>query len=524
MVNKKILSDHCTNKLFAAVAGLCDNSCNSDVTIQVGDVDFQCHKLILALQSTYFQQHLFQTPQLITFHQIPLKDVTSEDFKNVQNFMYRGEIDLDSKSVCRVVRLVKFIRLDELKQICFQFMTDTLDLENCVQYWKLVVADQYGSDLRARCLELFVLDFAFVASTDDLQEVTEDMMEAAIKRDDLNVSSEMDVCEILMKWFDVNVNLGRSVIPLKLFSLIRWSGVPLEYIKSKIIHRDFILKDRQCFDYLSKVISYRINGTQFEGLRTHHRPSTGLETCVVVVGTNNGITVTNECYRVGLHRQHSVAITSIKEAAVGWGNACVGNNQMFVCGVGTSYKETWRWDSVGVWVRCGDMVEGRCRHSVSFVGSTSIYVLGGFVESADSILSTVQEFDTIKNKWKTVGETVYCVRSAGCVSFKLSVYVFGGIGEEDASLNLIQVFDVTTKQCSVLTLRLPRPECLLRTALWDNLVVLMNNRTSFSTSNRTSLNEGISSQPACLILDLFSTMKRCLSSAAATAKETLTVT
>ena len=59
--------------------------------------------------------------------------------------------------------------------------------------------------------------------------------------------------------------------------------------------------------------------------------------------------------------------------------------------------------------------------------------------------------------------------------------MFGGIGKsdegKDVNLDCIQVFDTIHKQCTVLTQRLPRPERLLRAALWDKSVILMNNRT-----------------------------------------------
>jgi N-acetylneuraminic acid mutarotase len=111
-----------------------------------------------------------------------------------------------------------------------------------------------------------------------------------------------------------------------------------------------------------------------------------------------------------------------------------------------------------------------------------MYALGGFVDSTKTTLSSVEHFDTVKNKWTTVGKLVHAARSAGCASYKTSVYLFGGIGRDtaankDVDLDCIQVFDTTTKQCSVLTQRLPRGERLLRAVLWETSVILMNNRT-----------------------------------------------
>lgn len=180
-----------------------------------------------------------------------------------------------------------------------------------------------------------------------------------------------------------------------------------------------------------------------------------------------------------MHRQHTVEITDVPAEIIFDFAACICNNQAYVSGVGTSNKETWRWDTVGGWVRCGDMVQGRVEHGLTFVGSTSMFTIGGFVEATETTLSSVEEFDTVRNTWHTAGQLTHCARRAGRVSHNTLVYMFGGVtrhkwANNDVDLNYIQVFDVTTKQCSVLTQRLPLPERLLQAVLWDKSVILMN--------------------------------------------------
>jgi len=60
-----------------------------------------------------------------------------------------------------------------------------------------------------------------------------------------------------------------------------------------------------------------------------------------------------------------------------------------------------------------------------------------------------------------------------------SIYVFGGVGQNKKGLICVQVLDTTTKLCTVLTQRLPQPECLLRAVVWDKSVILIN--YNFST-------------------------------------------
>jgi hypothetical protein len=108
--------------------------------------------------------------------------------------MYKGEIQLDSDNVGRMVRLAKFIHLDEVKDICFRFMMETLDISNCVQYWKCCnhVDD---TAFKTSFLHHFTSNLDRVIRACDMQEIPQELMEAAVERDDLNVSDEMEVCE-----------------------------------------------------------------------------------------------------------------------------------------------------------------------------------------------------------------------------------------------------------------------------------------------------------------------------------------
>jgi len=132
------------------------------------------------------------------------------------------------------------------------------------------------------------------------------------------------------------------------------------------------------------------------------------------------------------------------------------------------------------------MNEGRCKHCATFVDSTSMYVLGGSVVNTPPLfrpggywneLDSVEQYNTETNKWTTVGKLTRAARNAACVVYKMSIYVFGGIGQDDENLDRVQVFDTATKLCTELTQRLPRPERLLRAVMWDKSVILINSRT-----------------------------------------------
>jgi len=130
------------------------------------------------------------------------------------------------------------------------------------------------------------------------------------------------------------------------------------------------------------------------------------------------------------------------------------------------------------------MNEGRHKHCATFVDSTSMYVLGGspvkptgYWTPFPLFQDSVEQYNTETNKWTTVGQLTLATRSAACAVYKMSIYVFGGWGQNDKELDRVQVFDTATKLCTELTQRLPRPEYRLRAVMWDKSVILINSRT-----------------------------------------------
>jgi len=312
-----------------------------------------------------------------------------------------------------------------------------------------------------------------------LSSLSEKMMRDLLEDDELAVDSEVAVCKTLKTWLNLQTHSGNPVVqPYQLLTQIRWSGVPVEYVKTKLLTSDALTKDRQCFEFLSKVISYLLTGVQFDGLNTYHRPSTGVEQCVVIVGLSHGFAITSDVYRVSLQRNDlatstpAIPCTMQNEAA-----ACVSGNQFYVTGVGESKNETWKWESAFGWMRCADMIEGRRRHCAAFVNNTSMFVLGGFDDDKKVSLDSIEQYNTVTNKWTHAGQLMHATRNAAHCVYKTSVYVFGGTGQDDKDLDCVQVFDTATKLCTVLTQRLPQPTRLLRAVMWDKSVILINNLT-----------------------------------------------
>ena len=89
-MSRKIKSVTHRVQLLTGVARLLSDTTHrhSDVQLQVGGKIFHCHKLILALQSPYFEEKLFTSSSASAAKgQIVLNDVGADDFDKVLQFI-----------------------------------------------------------------------------------------------------------------------------------------------------------------------------------------------------------------------------------------------------------------------------------------------------------------------------------------------------------------------------------------------------------------------------------------------------
>jgi len=492
-MSRKVKSATHSEQLLAGVSGLLSDTTHkhSDVQLKVGGNIFYCHKLVLALKSPYFEQKLFPSSSSSAAaaaaeaaegdKQIVLNDVSGVDFHKVLQFIYTGETELNEETVENILRAADLLKLTELTMFCVDYLTDRVSTATCPRYWKL--AEQMNlARLALACKRQCLKEFDTIGRSAELSSLSEAMMRELLEDDELVVESEVDVCETLMKWLNSQTRGGHSVQPYHLLTLVRWSSVPVEYVKSKLITDTILMRDRQCFEFLSKVISYLLTGVQFHGLNTFHRPSAGVEQCLVIVGGNDETDIIDILCISVKGQDHFQGMTpaiptSIQSQNVGLA-ACVSGKELYITGIGSKMNEAWKWESTFGWTKCADMNESRCGHCAIFVNNTSMYVLGGFCKEVDVATNSIEQYNTVTNKWKKVGQLMQATSTADCVVYKTSIYVFGGTEKKDSEPHdRVQVFDTATKLCTELTVRMPRPEPLIRAVMWDKSVILINPRT-----------------------------------------------
>ncbi|XP_031800391.1 kelch-like protein 15 [Sarcophilus harrisii] len=124
-----------------------------DVTLVIGDQQFQAHKALLATQSDYFKKMFTAEGQEGEQNPIPLHDVTATAFNHILKFMYNGTIELDMNTVYEILQAAINIKVKEVVKFCCSFLLSRITLENSGEILKLL--DDFGITMEGARKKLF---------------------------------------------------------------------------------------------------------------------------------------------------------------------------------------------------------------------------------------------------------------------------------------------------------------------------------------------------------------------------------
>ena len=118
---------------------LIDDPTDADVTIRVDNRQFQCHKLILASRSDYFQALLESGMMETHLDEITLEGIPSFLFQEILKYLYSGLVPKDLKDYAMdLFPHADQYLLEDLKEACFYEIAGNICPVNVIQVWKFM--------------------------------------------------------------------------------------------------------------------------------------------------------------------------------------------------------------------------------------------------------------------------------------------------------------------------------------------------------------------------------------------------
>ena len=436
-----------------AVHRLRQNNEYTDVTLESGGVQIQCHRVVLAVGSEYFQAMFRCGLQEKSSDPVQLT-MEPDILANVIDYMYTGEIELTDDNVESLLKACDVLQLDALKARCEDFMLTQVDITNCVRFWRLSELYQLHKVLR-KAKGLMLAEFKAVAFSDQFKEMSCSELVDVIKDDDIRVDDEDVVVECVLDWVGRDVNNRTSSFETVL------ERVRLPYCSSKYLwhmKNTCQLLTPKCVQYVNEALSFQADPAhqhEVSSCRTHPRRHFRVKRRIVVAGgltrSEQGPNVQNNvCQYYNDDTSCWETLTEMPPSVGRFYSVCYLDRSLLLTGGskgGVALNQCWLYDlATKKWEAMTPLITARYFHRSVSLGD-NVYVVGG-KGVGDNVLVSVECFNVKRRQWSAMPDLPQAVYGAMVATCGNKVFVFGGRDAQGVDLCCTQVLDTTRGQWS----------------------------------------------------------------------------
>ncbi|XP_053328484.1 kelch-like protein 9 [Spea bombifrons] len=418
-------SEEYPGKLLGRICQLRSRNELCDVTLEADGVRFPAHRIILASASTYCKL-LFADSDL--GDTVRLKDVTPRGLRNILEFIYSSKLSLSLSNVEDTIKAAEVLLVREAIKLCFQFLEDGLNQDNCVDV--LNVVEKHGpEELRQKAMEY--VGQRRQRAPEDFDGVDKTTLCEILDRKNIPGYSELDLFNCAVSW------LQRDDSRLKeagdVLKRIRFSLIPLEDLQKHVKETPIMKTHSGCFRYLQDALRYHSQIYSQPALGSESSSIRSSSEKLLVLG---GRTADNQvCGNIWVESQDGGTWTDVGELRTPVYNHCVAvvNDFLFVIGGQSRFdpsgkhpsNEVFRFDPRnGSWLQVAGMLERRTRFHTEVVADRIIAVGGGTL--LGNLTHTAEEYQPAKNKWEFTAPFPMPVADHAGATHKGILYISGG--------------------------------------------------------------------------------------------------
>ncbi|XP_077424530.1 kelch repeat and BTB domain-containing protein 12-like isoform X2 [Vanacampus margaritifer] len=219
----------------------------TDVVLIAGGISFACHKVVLSAFSPYFQAMFTCGLKETRGGEVRLRDTPAHSLELLLGFMYRAELHLSNDNIQAVSAAAFLLHVDGAFRLCQRHMEACMDASNCVglYHW----ARDLGATSLADCAFRYLCQhFSQVCEEEEVLELDAQSLADLLASDDLNISQEEAVLELVLRW--VAKRRGDSQSEAQAAELLR--RVRLELVDPVFLQKarrrnPVLLRDFECF-------------------------------------------------------------------------------------------------------------------------------------------------------------------------------------------------------------------------------------------------------------------------------------
>ncbi|KAK3761909.1 hypothetical protein RRG08_023692, partial [Elysia crispata] len=171
----------------------------ADLTVAVGKVEFQCHRLVLAATSGFFRSLLSSRMKEPRERKVELHDISFDAFTDIMTWIYDGDLVLSVDTASELVPAADQLDIEALKTECADFLENNLTADNCIMLYN--TGSVYNcQDLKTKSWEFLLSNFDAACLSGAIFESNAEDLKRLVADPNLVTRSEDMVVEYILRW------------------------------------------------------------------------------------------------------------------------------------------------------------------------------------------------------------------------------------------------------------------------------------------------------------------------------------
>jgi kelch-like protein 10 len=376
----------------------------------------------------------------------------------VLEYVYVSSVDISQENVWQLLVSADHLCLQELVELCCDFLRNTLAVDNCIGVMRLATAYSFPS--LERDARWFVMrNFVEVSEqSDELLQLSAEELRDIIAADDLNVRKEEVVFGCIIRWLNYDIHNRRANM-LELFKKLRLGLCDKYFVQEDIIYHPNVIENRECYDIVTAA-NMLLGGTRFitlemlqKSIPDFCRPRIPHDVIFSLGGwTKDGFTNDVETYDMRTCRWIKAENVDLNGPRAFHGSAVIGFN-IYLLGGCDGYHYKNRFNScycfnvaTKTWREVAPMNTRRSCLSVAVLDEL-VYAVGGC--DGHEVHNTAERYDYRSNQWSMIAPMNIARSYAGAAALDGKIYVVGGYNGVEY-LNSAEVYDADVNQWTLI--------------------------------------------------------------------------
>ncbi|XP_078354727.1 kelch-like protein 40 [Oculina patagonica] len=252
-----------------------------DITLVVEDgTEFKAHRKVLSEASSFFEKLLNTDMMESKKGVVRLEMLTEAGLGAVLEFIYTGDVQILTEDDARgLIEMADYLFILPLKFLARRVLAQMLNTSNCISVYYF--AERYQcEELTSGAKKFIHANFTNVAKAEEFLNMPSEEVNQWISSDEINVSAEEDVFNIILAWIDHNKSERKKYFA-DLFRYVRLIYVSRDFLYNDIATNDLV-NDNPCCLELVIVAMKAIDSSNSENV-SFLPPRKSLETPAFVV-------------------------------------------------------------------------------------------------------------------------------------------------------------------------------------------------------------------------------------------------